>query len=66
MADRSTGDKSEEDRLVNWGWGLGLLLPVIGLMVVAMLIARHDPRWPLILGWTMLGVLLYILVFTSV
>lgn len=66
MADRYKGSKSEEDRLVNWGWGLGLLLPFIGLMVVAALVARHDPRWPLILAWTVLGVVIYVVVFTSI
>lgn len=54
---------SEEDRLVRWGWGLGLVLPVVGLMVAAVLGSRGDSRWTWMVGWALLGVVAYILVF---
>ena len=66
MADRSRTEKSEEDRLVNWGWGLGLLLPVVGVMVAALLFTRHDPRWPWIIAWSLLGAVLYAVLFSSI
>lgn len=66
MADSDRPQKSEEDRIVGWGWALGLLLPLVGLMIVAMLISREDPRWKLILGWSLLGVVFYAIFLTSI
>ncbi len=63
MAAEPSAEKSEEDRIVNWGWALGLVLPVVGLMAAAVLLVRHDRRWALMLGWALLGVLAYLAVF---
>jgi hypothetical protein len=56
-------EPSEEDRLVRWGWGLGLVLPVIGLLIAAVLGARGDERWSWMVGWALLGCVIYWLVF---
>ncbi len=60
---RDRPQKSEEDRIVNWGWALGLLLPIVGLMAAAVLFSRGDGRWGLILGWSLIGVVAYIFIF---
>lgn len=56
-------EKSEEDRVANWGWALGLVLPIVGLMAAVFLLSRGDRRWPLMFGWTLLGVVAYVVVF---
>ena len=56
-------EKSEEDRVAGWGWALGLVLPVVGLMAAAFLLSRGDRRWALMLGWALLGVVAYVIVF---
>ena len=56
-------EKTEEDRVASWGWALGLVLPVVGLMATVFLLSRGDRRWPLMLGWTLLGVVAYVIVF---
>lgn len=52
-------ERSEEDRLVRWGWGLGLVLPIVGLMVAAVLGSRGDPRWTWMTAWALVGVAIY-------
>jgi len=52
--------RSEEDRLVRWGWALGLVLPVVGLMVAAVLGARGDHRWTWMTAWALAGVAIYV------
>lgn len=47
-------EKSEEDRMANWGWGLGLIIPIFGLVIGAILIARGDRRGPMILAWSLI------------
>jgi hypothetical protein len=56
---QATTQRSEEDRLVRWGWALGLVLPVIGLMIAALLGARGDDRWVWMTGWALAGVAIY-------
>jgi hypothetical protein len=56
-------EKSEEDRVVAWGWALGLVLPVVGLMAAIFLLGRGDRRWLWMLGWAALGVVAYVIVF---
>jgi hypothetical protein len=66
VAEQSSGapaERSEEDRVAGWGWALGLVLPVVGLMAAAFLLTRGDRRWPLMLGWALLGVVAYVVVF---
>ncbi len=55
---------SEEDRLVRWGWGLGLVLPVVGLMIAAVLGTRGDRRWIWMTGWALVGVAIYTAIIT--
>lgn len=56
-------ERSEEDRVASWGWALGLVLPIVGLMATVFLLSRGDRRWPLMAGWTLLGVAAYVVVF---
>ncbi|MEZ5063035.1 MAG: hypothetical protein R2700_16285 [Solirubrobacterales bacterium] len=56
-------EKSEEDRVVSWGWALGLVLPVVGLMAALFLLSRSDHSWLWMLGWAALGVIAYVIVF---
>ncbi|MCB0876686.1 MAG: hypothetical protein R2718_06285 [Solirubrobacterales bacterium] len=62
MAEVEAG-KTEEDRVVGWGWALGLVLPVVGLMAALFLLSRGDRRWLWMLGWAALGVVAYVIVF---
>ena len=59
-------ERSEEDRLVRWGWALGLVLPVVGLMVAAVLGARGDHRWTWMTAWALVGVAIYAAIFLLV
>ncbi|MFN8113618.1 MAG: hypothetical protein U0R51_10515 [Solirubrobacterales bacterium] len=59
-------EKTEEDKVAGWGWALGLVLPVVGLMAAAFLLSRDDRRWPLMLGWALLGVVAYVVVFAVI
>lgn len=64
MAEPSA-ELTEEDRLVRWGWALGLVLPVIGIGVAVVLASRHDKRWTWIAAWALLGTLIYALIIVS-
>jgi hypothetical protein len=55
----ANAQRSEEDRLVRWGWALGLVLPVVGLMIAAVLGARGDHRWTWMTAWALVGVAIY-------
>ena len=59
------GDALEEEnqRLANWGWALGLVVPIFGFVIGIVLITRGDRRGPLIVGWSLLvpAVILYLL-----
>lgn len=56
---------NEEDRLVRWGWALGLVLPIIGIGVAAVLGSRGDKRWTWMAAWALLGVLIYALIIVG-
>ncbi len=66
MAAEPRAARSEEDRVASWGWALGLVLPIVGLMATVFLLSRRDRRWPLMLGWTLLGVVVYVVVFAVI
>ena len=51
-----TGDAraKENQRMANWGWALGLIVPIFGFVIGIVLTTRGDRRGPLIIGWSLL------------
>jgi len=52
-------ERSQDDQLVRWGWALGLVLPIVGLMVAAVLGSHGDSRWTWMTAWALVGVAIY-------
>ena len=62
--DTSDARVEENQRLANWGWALGLIVPIFGFVIGIVLTSRSDRRGPLIVGWSLLvpAVVAYLLI----